>query len=163
MAEIQITVEDLGLTTKLQAKLLELIEDDEVRLGISQIIGERANKYVPKDSGELQESMQVEPGVITWGEGVPYAQYQHEGEGYGPNFPITSGGVVIGWYSKPWIARRPTGRELGVPGEWHGWRFGYSTPGTTHHWVDEMLQYERRGMSNQITAYLKREARKRNL
>jgi hypothetical protein len=133
-------------------------------------------------SGALRESMTVNPESITWGEGLGYAAYQHEGVVYGPNFPIISGGVlsgffrvgerryptfkggtITGWYSIPEIPKYPTDRELGTPGEWRGWTFGYSTPDTTHHWVDKMLQLERRGMNNQITAYLKREARDRNL
>lgn len=160
---IQISVDALNLTTKLQEKLLALIDDDEVKIGVNQIIGERANKYVPMKSGALRASMEVDPDSITWGSDIPYAHYQYEGVVYAPNRPITSQGTVIGWYTPVGVTKAPTDRELGIPGEWKGWVFGYSTPDTTHHWVDKMLQLERRGMNNQITAYLKREARNRNL
>ena len=163
MAEIQITVSDLGVSTKLQNKLLALIGDDDVKRGVCEIIGERANKYVPMNSGALRESMRVDSDSITWGDGLDYAHYQYEGEVYGPNLPITQEGEITGWYSLKGMTKYPTGRTLGMPGEWRGWKFGYKTPGTTHHWVDEMLRRERGGMNVQITAYLKREARNRNL
>ena len=149
--------------TDLQQKLLNLIGNSEVKRGVNQIIGERANKYVPMKSGALRSSMHVTPTKITWGEGLDYAHYQYNGVVYARNIPISSLGTIIGWYSKPGVSKVPTDRELGVPGEWKGWTFGYTTPGTEHHWIDGMMRNERRAMMNQITNYLKREAKRRNI
>ena len=159
---LKIEISEFITPTKLQEKLLKILNDEQIRQGINQIIGDRANKYVPMESGALRESMRVDSDAIHWGEGLDYARYQYGGEVYGPNRPITYQGRIVGWYSPAGVKKSPTGRTLGVPGMWKGWKFGYKTPGTTHHWIDEMLQNERRAMNVQITAYLKREARKRN-
>lgn len=159
---LQVKVENFITPTELQQKLLDIISNDRVKRGVNQIIGNRANKYVPMKSGALRESMHVGPKTITWGEGLDYARYQYGGVVYEQNIPITSKGTIIGWYSKPGMSKIPTDRELGVPGEWKGWTFGYTTPNTKHHWIDEMLQHERRAMNNEITAYLKRVAKGMN-
>lgn len=179
---VRLKVSEFVTPTKLQKKLLEIIGNDRVKRGVNQIIGDRANKYVPEESGALRASMRIGPKTITWGEGLDYARYQYGGEIYGQNYPIWlkrehvqfgnkkesepmglpgSPAQIIGWWSLPDTEKVPTGRELGLPGHWHGWRFGYSTPGTKHHWVDEMLKHERRAMQNQITQYLKSEANKK--
>lgn len=181
--QVEIRIDETISPTKLQQKLLALIEDDDVQIGVARIVGERANKYVPRKSGALRSSMKiVDSNTISWGEGLEYGQYQYNGEVYGPNFPIVQGGqlagffkangrtypilrggTITGWFSIPGMQKQPKGRELGTPGEWRGWTFGYSTPNTKHHWIDEMLRTERRAMQNQITRYLKLEARKRDL
>jgi len=159
---LQVKVEKFITPTELQQKLLGIIGNDKVKKGVNQIIGERANKYVPMKSGALRESMHVGPKTITWGSGLDYGRYQYGGVVYEQNIPITSKGTIIGWYSKPGVTKVPTDRELGVPGEWKGWTFGYTTPGTKHHWIDEMLQHERRAMNTEITTYLKRMAKGMN-
>lgn len=159
---IRVKVENFVTPTDLQRKLLNIISNDRVKRGVNQIIGDRANKYVPMKSGALRESMHVGPKTITWGSGLDYGRYQYGGVVYEQNIPITSKGTIIGWYSRPGVEKRPTDRELGVPGEWKGWTFGYTTPGTKHHWIDEMLQHEHRAMNNEITAYLKRMAKGMN-
>lgn len=167
--------------TILQQKLLDIIDNDEVRRGVNKIIADRTNKYVPMKSGALRESVKIGPKTISWGSGLNYARYQYGGEIYRTNYPIIQGGTlsgffrkagkrypffqggtITGWYSIPNLQKVPSGAELGKPGEWRGWRFGYTTPGTHHHWIDEMLRTEKRSMNIQITNYLKREARKRN-
>lgn len=135
--------------------LLFLIDDDKVRRGCNQIIADMIKPYVPKDSGALAESVKVGPKTISWTK--PYARYQYYGEVYGPNFPIVSGGQIVGWFSRAGEKKVPTGRELGVPGEWMGWKFGYTTPGTGHHWYDKMLTSDKKEMSERITRYLKSE------
>lgn len=154
---VRLKVSEFVTPTKLQKKLLDLIGTDRVKRGVNQIIGDRANKYVPMRSGALRESMTVGPKTITWGEGLDYARYQYGGVVYAPNYPVPGG-----WRSPPGFGTKyPTDRELGVPHEWHGLTFGYTTPGTKHHWLDEMLAHERQGMQRQITEYLKSEAGKR--
>lgn len=180
--KLTIKVSHMITPTDLQRKLLNIIDNDEVRRGVNKIIGDRANKYVPMKSGSLRESMRVGPRTISWGDGLNYARYQYGGEIYRTNYPIIQGGIlggffsfdklkkypflhggtITGWYSIPGLTKQPSGRELGVPGEWRGWTFGYTTLGTHHHWIDEMLRNERRGMNVQITQYLKREAAKRD-
>lgn len=148
--------------TKLQQKLLDIINDNSVKRGINQIVGEYANNYVPMNTGSLRDSMEVDSEKISWGRGLKYARYQYNGEVFGPNIPIVKQGEIVGWFSRPGQEKQPTGRELGIPGEWRGWKFGYSTPGTKHHWIDEMLSNERRSMQMRITNYLKWEAKKKN-
>lgn len=163
---VRVKVDALNLSTKLQKKLLNIVGNDRVKRGVNEIIGKRANKYVPMESGALRESMHVGPKTITWGSGLDYGRYQYGGVVYEQNIPITSKGTIIGWYSRPGVTKSPTDRELGVkldiPGIWETWPFGYTTPGTKHHWIDEMLQHERRAMNNEITAYLKRMAKGMN-
>lgn len=143
--------------TKLQRKLLDLVGNEKTKRGINQIIADMVKPYVPYKSGSLRESVQVGPKTIAWRK--VYARYQYYGEVYGPNFPIMSGGKIVGWYSRPGEKKHPTGRELGLPGEWKGWTFGYTTPGTKHHWLDEMMMYDKRAMQLRITNYLKRRAK----
>ena len=159
---IRLKISKFITPTDLQNRLLQIIGNDRVKKGVNEIIGDRANNYVPMKSGALRESIRVGPKTISWGKGLDYGGYQYRGQVYGPNIPIVRGGSIVGWFSQPGVKKHPTGRELGIPGEWKGWKFGYTTPGTRHHWVDKMLENDRRGMNIQITAYLKREARKRN-
>ncbi len=145
--------------TDLQQKLLKIIGNDTTRKGVNQIIAELTEPYVPKKSGTLRESLKVGPKVIIYGSGLAYARYQFMGEVYGPNLPITSGGIIVGWRSIKGDTKVPTGRELGIPGEWRGWKFGYTTPGTKHHWFQEMLEHDKRVMQIRITNYLKKRAK----
>ena len=141
--------------TALQHKLLDVVGNDKTLRGINQIIADMIEPYVPMKSGALRQSVRVGPKTISWT--LPYARYQYFGEIYGPNFPIISQGMIVGWYSPE--KKYPTGRELGLPGEWMGWVFGYTTPGTKHHWIDEMMKTEKRTMQIRITNYLKRRAK----
>jgi hypothetical protein len=66
--------------------------------------------YVPMDSGTLSQQVTIEPKTIT--HTAPYAHYQYTGAVYGPNFPITVGGVIEGFFSKPGVPKHPTGASL---------------------------------------------------
>lgn len=73
--------------------------------------------YVPFKEGVLYSTVNISGGN---GEGVvehtaPYAHYAYEGITYGPNVPITQGGVVVGFYS-PKAPKRPTGGMLHYSG-----------------------------------------------
>lgn len=152
--------------TVLQDKLLKIINDKEVMREAHRLLGEQCNKYVPKKSGALRASMKAYPQSVRWE--TPYAHYQYMGEVYEPNYPILSSfkstnhndGLIIGWYSRPGVQKVPTGRELGVPGEWKGWRFGYTTPDTHHHWFDEAMKNGgKRTYSIRVTNMLKKKAK----
>ena len=169
------------IPTKLQRELLDLINDKEVMREAHRMLGEMCNEYVPMKSGELRRSMKAYPKTVRWE--TPYAHYQYMGEVYGPNVPIVtggtltgfykvsgrtyprfSGGTITGWFSYPGLKKRPTGRELGVPGYWKGWKFGYTKAGTTHHWFDEAMKNGgKRNYSRAVTEMLKKEAKKRGL
>ena len=146
--------------TVLQRMLLAIINDKEAMREAHQILGEMCNKFVPSKSGALRQSMHAYPKSVRWE--TPYAHYQYMGEIYGPNYPIIRKGVITGWYSKRGVKKSPTGRELGLPGEWMGWRFGYTTPGTKHHWFDEAMKNGgKRNYSVAVTRMLKKRAWKK--
>lgn len=120
--------------------IIALTKNRQLMRDIGEKIIEILDPYVPEDSGELKDSAHVvfheKQFSVKWD--ADHARYQHEGEVYGPNIPITvdKGSRIVGWYSrKPKYA---TGRELGVPHVWKGWKFGYTKSGTEHHWTKEV-------------------------
>lgn len=149
--------------TDKQQELLKLLNDKKVQKQVNVYIKDAINEFVPMKSGALRRSAIVTHKSITWGRGLKYARYQYGGIVYGPNYPITRGGTIVGWYSKPGVKKHPTGRELGVPGMWRGWRFGYTTPGTHHHWDNEFKYQVKLKTNQEITRYLKRECKERGL
>lgn len=161
MADGDISIEISKFRTTKQQKFLEMLDDDNVRYNVNLRIKNDINKYVPKKSGRLRRSARVTPSEIIWS--TPYAHYQYMGEVYGPNLPITSRGKIIGWYSIRGMKKTPTGRELGVPGYWMGWRFGYTTRGTHHHWDKYFTMFVKMKTNLKITRYLKRECKQRGL
>lgn len=167
MPSIRIKVDEFR--THRQKQLLKnYLNEPGVRKSINEMIGNYINNYVPMESGELRNSMRANEKSISWGansEAGKYAHYQYEGEVYGPNIPITQGGIIVGWHSIAGSTKSPTGRELGIPGEWKGWIFGYTTPGTKHHW-DKLFNQDIRAkaeVNREITRQLKRECKARGL
>ena len=161
MADGDISIDVSKFRTTKQEKLLDMLDDDNVRSNINLRIKNAINRYVPKKSGRLRRSAYVTPTEIVWS--TPYAHYQYMGEVYGPNHPIIRHGTIIGWYSTPGMTKTPTGRELGVPGYWMGWRFGYTTRGTHHHWDNYFNYFVKLKTNLKITQYLKRECKQRGL
>ena len=159
--DVPITIELARFRTRKQEQLLELLNDDRVQQNINLRIKNDINRFVPKKSGKLRRSARVTPNAIIWS--TPYAHYQYMGEVYGPNYPIKRNGRIVGWYSKRGMTKHPTGRELGIPGYWMGWRFGYTTKGTHHHWDQYFTMYVKRITNLKITRYLKRECKQRGL
>lgn len=149
--------------TKKQQQLLVLLNDKSVKVQANTIIKDTINQFVPMKTGTLRESADVTPESISWGKGLKYAGYQYRGEVYGPNYPRTKNGAIVGWYSKRGMQKYPTGRELGVPGEWMGWRFGYTTANTQHHWDRQFVGPTKLKASIEITRLLKRECKRRGL
>ena len=158
-----VTIDVERFRTRKQQELLKMLNDKGVQTQINTMILDAINKFVPKKTGALRRSGSANSQYISWGEGLQYARYQYYGEVYGPNHPITVGGIIVGWYSTPGVKKRPTGRELGIPGYWKGWRFGYTTKGTHHHW-DKYFTYVPKMKTNlEITRYLKKECKRRGL
>ena len=156
-----ILVKEILKGTALQKKLYALLNDKEARREAHRILGERCNQFVPMKSGELRGHMHPYPQTVRWE--MPYAKYQYQGEVWGPNHPVyDNNGRIIGWETES--PRRPMGRMLGAhPHEWKGWRFGYTTPNTGHHWLDKAMENGGlRAYSISVTAMLKRRARKLN-
>lgn len=70
-------------------------------------------QYVPFREGVLYNQVNI---IGEKGEGViehtaPYAHYIYEGIVYGPNVPITQGGVIVGYFS-PEAPKHPTGKQM---------------------------------------------------
>ena len=152
--------------TDLQGKILGELKSNNARKEMAQIIFDTSQKYVPKEHGGLRASGYVKPSEIGWS--APYAHYQYEGEIYEVNNPIwrydkdTKDSSIVGWRSPKGIGTKvPFGRELGAPGYWKGWRFGYSSPGTGHHWFRTAWEREGRSINLKITALLKKLLRNR--
>lgn len=152
-------------TTALQERLMAVLSDRYAKEEVHKKLGEFVNDFVPSSSGALRDSMKYTATYVTWD--TPYARYQYEGEVWGPNLPIwqyNSGdktSTITGWYSV--APKSPTGRELGVPGYWKGWTFGYTTPGTGHHWYEKAIRTKgKRAFTNRVTNVLKARARRLN-
>lgn len=161
MAVGDISIEVSRFRTKKQEKLLKMLNDDNIRANVNLRIKNDINRFVPKKTGRLRNSAHVTPDAIIWS--TPYAHYQYMGEVYGPNRPIIRQKTIVGWYSTPGVPKTPTGRELGVPGYWMGWRFGYTTRGTHHHWDKYFTYYLKMRTNQKITRYLKKECKRRGL
>jgi len=166
--------------TKLQRRLLKLLNDKEVNREVHRLLGERCNIYVPKKSGALRQSMKAYPQSVRWE--TPYAHYQYEGEVYGPNIPVLEGEDPA-WRSGK--VKYPTGRQLGKKGSallhpiWRidegeynlvepdilaSYNFGYTTPNTSSHWLDEAMKNGGlNAYSRAVTAMLKRKAKELNI
>ena len=170
MAISIIEVDVVDIRTKKQNELLELLNSKRVQKQANEILKDYINKFVPKDTGALRRSAKVTNETISWGLGLdnPYAIYQYNGEIFGPNYPIIKGGRIVGWYSKPGQKKYPTGRMMGpyrAGNSWLGYNFGYSEPGTSHHWDEKFRKSLRwKAQANrEITRYLKSECKKRGL
>lgn len=144
---------------------LNKVENDSAILEhINNIVGTHLNQYVPMQSGTLRGSMHADENGVHWT--TPYAHYQYMGIVYEDNKPIFNRGNIVGWKSPPGKGtKRPSApvRMLGVPGYLLGWTFGYTTPGTQHHWDEIYTTNSWRTGSNvkaqinmEITNYVKR-------
>jgi len=146
-------------------RLLAVMSNKETMREVHEELKEFVEPYVPMRSGGLRDSAEAKPSGVIYIQ--PYAHYQYKGEVYGPNIPrwqyskADKTSRIIGWYSKP--GKVPMGRELGRPGYWKGWKFGYSTPDTTHHWMDEAFEGGGKArFSKRATRIMKARARRLN-
>lgn len=143
---------------KTQEFLNKLAYDSTVLTHINNIIGTNLNQFVPMQSGALRGSMYADAEGVHWN--TPYAHYQYEGEVYRPQKAIYYRGRIIGWNTPAGTEKYPTGDELGLPGYLNGWTFGYTTPGTQHHWDEAYTgnQWEQGsgGLKSKINAEITR-------
>lgn len=123
--------------TELQTKLIGIIGTEKAMRAVHQLLGEFCEPYVPKNTGGLRAAMKAYPKSVKWE--TPSAHYQYMGIVYAPNYLIGKEGSKGIWRSPAGKKKKKTGRELGVPGEWNGIKFGYTTKGTSHHWLDKAM------------------------
>ena len=179
MPEIPVVTVDVShFRTKKQQQLLAMLNDKGVKTKCNEMILKTINDFVPMKTGALRKSGRATSEFIIWGEGLEYARYQYGGEVYGPNLPGLENGSPA-WRSRKGKPKHPMGRELGVPGfallrpKWQKggqpysglvlYKFGYTTPGTHHHW-DRYFTYAPKMKTNlEITRYLKAECKRRGL
>ena len=143
--------------TVLQQTLEKIVNDEETRRGINEILLKQINKYVPKgETGELRRSAYATSDAIIWPQ--EYAHYQFVGTVYGPNFR------VIDEDSGELMWKAPKGEGSKYPTERHlGWYAGYSEPGTGADWANEMWANERGVTNLRITKYMQRRIRELGL
>ena len=158
---ISLTYTD-NFSRKTNEYLDKISRDPSVLTHINEIVGNAVNQYVPMLTGTLRGSMRADEIGVHWT--TSYAHYQYIGEVYGRNKPLSLHGTIYGWRSPPGLnTKHPTGRILGTPGYWNGWTFGYTTPGTQHHW-DEIYTTNawtsgtnfKAKVNMEITQYVKR-------
>lgn len=157
--------------TKLQEDLMAIVDNPKTGREIHQALKDALKPYVPRDTGKLYETAKVYPKSLRFIQ--PYAHYQYQGVVYGPNFIGWLSPSTFGWRSRKGMKKHPTDRELGTPGKgvfkpMFGqqynkspitWTFGYTTPGTHHHWLDEMMKHNKRGFHIRCTNVLKKRAK----
>ena len=70
-------------------------------------------EYVPFREGVLYNQVNITGGKSkgTIEHTAPYAHYIYEGVVYGPNVPITQGGVIVGYFS-PEAPKHSTGQQM---------------------------------------------------
>lgn len=87
--------------------------------------------YLPFDEGVLAGSAntatKIGSGEVIYD--TPYARYLYYGEVYGPNFPITENGEIVGFYSPP--EKFATGEKLEYNTE--------KNPMAGFHWFDRAM------------------------
>lgn len=132
----------------------ELVNDDATMLEVHNAFAKRCDPYVPMAEGPLSQSAlaQVTPQYVQYGnESVPYAHYQYVGQVYGPNFPITENGNIVGWFSKPNEKKSPTGRAINYNTEKH--------PKATAYWDKVMMQEQGEVFEKDVENILVRRAK----
>ena len=148
-------------------RLLAVMSDKETMREVHQKLKEFVEPFVPMDTGNLRDHAKALPSGVVYE--TPYAHYQYEGVVYAPNIKIwqynkgSKSSNIVGWRSLKGVKKSPTSRELGVPGYWKGWKFGYKTPDTTHHWMEEAFKGGGKArFSKQATRVMKARARRLN-
>ena len=105
--ETKISVDVKGIVGK-----IESLVDNELMLQVHNLFAKMCDPYVPMDSGNLSQTLNITPEYVQYTQ--PYAHYMYTGDVYGPNFPIKDdSGNIIGWRSPPGIGTKyPTGKKL---------------------------------------------------
>lgn len=106
-------------------------------------------QYVPASqtpvlSQNIRITAEEDVGHVTYNS--QYAHYQYMGEVYGPNIPITDGGVIVGYFSPK--HKHPTGKKLKYS--------DFEHPLATDHWDKAMMTARRDDLARSYEKYLKR-------
>ena len=86
-----------------------------VQCYIDNKVIDECRPYLPASPNHTLEASariatDIGSGQVIWD--TPYAHYQYMGIVYESNIPIVQDGVVMGWFSPPGQAKRPTDRAL---------------------------------------------------
>lgn len=135
--KVKITINNPSATA---ARIL----DDQTMLYANTRLHAYCSPYVPMDSGILDQNIEITPECVHYKS--PYAHYQYEGDEYGPNYPITENGQVVGFFSPP--VKKPTGKKLQYSTDNH--------PLATSHWDKAAAVAKGKQLADDITIYLKR-------
>lgn len=100
-----------------RAGILGFIRGDELGYFAAQSYQRRLTQYVPMQTGTLFNSADVRPWEIEYNQ--PYARYLYGGIVYGPNYPITEGGRIVGYFSQPGKKKHSTGRAIQFNRDYH--------------------------------------------
>ena len=129
---MSIEVKDDSVLLRLQTKIDNISDNEQVMTECHNIMASYMEPYVPMKTGILSHSAIVTSQYVRYGgASAPYAHYMFEGVVYGPNIPIYENGVITGWFSPPGQKKHPTGAMLSYSGEGH--------PLATHHWHKAMI------------------------
>ena len=172
----RIEIDISELYSKKLSEYAAMLNDPQVMIRINGTIAKAIEPYVPMKTGALRRSVRVFPDYVSWGSGLwqrrSRAPYQYMGLVKGPNIPIFKKGSrrkgmtpkIIGWYSPRGGTKHYTGDILGgKTGMWHGWQFGYTTPGTQSQWLTAYKGQLRSRTNKQLAWLLKKECKKRGL
>ena len=120
--------------------------DETTMLYVHKRFADRISPWTPFREGVLDSSVEIHPEYIRYN--GPYAHYVYEGEVYGPNIPITQGGVIVGWRSPPLGkgSKTPTGRRMEYTHEYH--------PLATAHWDKVAMETQLDPFTQEIKEYL---------
>lgn len=142
---MSIEVKDDSVLLRLQTKIDNISDNEQVMTECHNIMASYMEPYVPMKMGVLFRSAIVTPHYVRYGgASVRYAHYMFEGIVYGPNIPIFENGVITGWFSLPKQRKHPTGAMLSYSEEGH--------PLATHHWHKAMINDK----SEEFTADIKK-------
>lgn len=139
---MRVTIDTSGLQAMIAEKLNP---DDKLRLYAHQRLAAYCELYVPMETGMLAQTVNITKDGVEYA--VPYAHYLYEGEIYGPNIPIKDeGGMIVGYFSPPGQAKKPTGRSLTYSKELH--------PLATDHWDQAAMAARKDDLLDDIANYI---------
>lgn len=139
---MRVTIDTSGLQAMIAEKLNP---DDKLRLYAHQRLAAYCEPYVPMETGMLSQAVVITPKHVEYV--MPYAHYLYEGEIYGPNIPIKDeGGMIVGYFSPPGQAKKPTGRSLTYSKELH--------PLATDHWDQAAMAARLNDLIDDLQMYI---------
>lgn len=101
--------------------------------------------WVPAtDAMLLYKQVQIRPKEIE--HTVPYARYQYEGQAYSPNYPITEGERIVGYFSQLNRPKKATGKPLKYNKQYH--------PHATSKWDKAAAPTQLRNLAAEMQTYI---------